>query len=268
MRRFKKEKFPEFVFDYFYVHKSYDQLLTLPSEFNEQLTEYLRPYPDIAWVQFLRCRQYADAGVALKEANDAEKNSLGRKKVLLSLAKLSTLADNISSPPDIHLEHQMYVQRLQKTIFPNKSVPLNPPDLVREILFSSSSPVLQNVLSALDAAKNSATLIPSEERTKLMEHIWFFALEHGLSWNELVADWRNGRLEDSALEQKIKWSVIYGAASHPNNKGLLPPEMFNRVLANLLQHLVSARDASDEQFFSRILLSIYTLVLSLPACSV
>lgn len=64
-----------------------------------------------------------------------ENESIGRKKLLLSIAKLSNLAESISTPvsklnwkscankfpqPDLTLEQKMYMLRIQKTILPTQ----------------------------------------------------------------------------------------------------------------------------------------------------
>jgi hypothetical protein len=37
----------------------YHELVTLPDDFSEQLMRFLRPYPDLAWLQFLHCQKFA-----------------------------------------------------------------------------------------------------------------------------------------------------------------------------------------------------------------
>eukprot|EP00026_Physarum_polycephalum_P000545 Phypoly_transcript_00546.p1 GENE.Phypoly_transcript_00546~~Phypoly_transcript_00546.p1 ORF type:complete len:1040 (+),score=138.72 Phypoly_transcript_00546:1358-4477(+) len=265
MRRFSKDGFPDFVFHNFYVNKRYHELMTLPDDFNEQLMRFLRPYPDLAWLQFLHCQKYGEASTALKTANEEEKESLGRKKVLLSLAKLSNLAHDVRATPDKRLEQQMYMLRLQKTILPTFTQPLEPHDLVMKIMYKSHAPVLQNVMSALDAAKNSDTLVSEEQKDRLLEEIWSFALQHGFSWNQVVGDWKSGRMEDAALRQAIEGSVIYNAAAHPNNTALLSRETVSAVFSAMLKRFEETAP-QDAQLYARILETIHNVVLSLPAC--
>jgi len=240
--------------------------MTLPDDFKEQLVRFLRPYPDLSWLQFMHCQKYSDASSALKAANDEEKESLGRKKVLLSLAKLNHLANDIRANPDKRLEQQMYMLRLQKTILPTITQPLEPVELVTKIMYKSAAPVLQNVMSALDAAKNSDTLISEDHREHLLEQIWEFALQHGFNWNQVVGDWKSGRMEDAALRQAIEGSVIYIAAIHPNNRGLLPNETVQGVFSLMLQHFEATYPPQDLPLYSRVLETIHNAVRTLPAC--
>jgi hypothetical protein len=267
MRRFSKDGFPDFVFHNFYRNGRYHELMTLPDDFNEHLLRFIRPYPDLAWLQFLHCQKYSEAAEVLKEANAKEKESLGRKKVLLSLAKLNNLAHNVKAMPDKQLEQQMYMLRVQKTILPTMTKPLEPHDLMMSILYKSAAPVLQNVMTALDAAKNSDTLLSEENRDFLLEQIWAFSLTHGFQWNQVVDDWKSGRMEDAALRQAIETSVTYNAASHPNNRGLLPRSLVSSVFTKMLKHFSETRPSQEDMpLFSRILETIHNVVLTLPAC--
>jgi hypothetical protein len=62
------------------------------SEYWDELEQFLRPHPELHWIQLIHMNRYEEAFDVLLSLAQSECNSAQRKKTLLSLAKISGLA--------------------------------------------------------------------------------------------------------------------------------------------------------------------------------
>lgn len=98
MDRFSNQNFPEYVYTW-YLEKNkrgklIDRCRTFTKSRNVQkLTQFLSDHPSLAWMQNIYDRKFALAANTLRNLANDETDSIMRQKTLLSLSKLSKLAD-------------------------------------------------------------------------------------------------------------------------------------------------------------------------------
>eukprot|EP01111_Echinosteliopsis_oligospora_P016793 TRINITY_DN7092_c0_g1_i1.p1 TRINITY_DN7092_c0_g1~~TRINITY_DN7092_c0_g1_i1.p1 ORF type:complete len:1000 (-),score=284.05 TRINITY_DN7092_c0_g1_i1:294-3293(-) len=216
---FKDQGYPVFVFHKLHELHRYRELLSLPEDYSDQLSDFLVQYPSLASIHFLRCKQYKDAANAFVSDYEGEKESLDRQKTLLSLAKLSNLAYDCTQQIDERIEDNLYLIQSQAKLELNK--PTSPENIVIGFLDKGNIPF------ALDTIRHSSSLLSEVERRRLLTTIWSSAVNM-FPWN-IAQEWKQGRIDDGQIEQAIANSEILINASDSNFTGLLPIEMLQEI---------------------------------------
>ncbi|EFA81899.1 nucleoporin 133 [Heterostelium album PN500] len=160
------------------------ELLQLPEEFSQSVTRYLESYPQISWVNSLKHKQWNAAAKTLLEESQRENQSLSRKKTLMSLAKLSLLAEEKepSSKLDKTIDttnQRLELIKIQKEFLPDQKTPITPAELIKEILNSNGYRPMDKYAICLNTLEESNMIIKPEERIKLFKLILLNAFDNG-----------------------------------------------------------------------------------------
>jgi len=112
MRLYCHHGFTSHLFQYYLARGKRRKLLCLPTEVSQDLAQFLKEkhQSSILWAHALAMREYSTAACALTDLADQEKRSLGKKKTLLSLAKLAALADKPEN-------HQQLIQQTNQKLY-------------------------------------------------------------------------------------------------------------------------------------------------------
>eukprot|EP00004_Rigifila_ramosa_P001982 TRINITY_DN1200_c0_g1_i7.p1 TRINITY_DN1200_c0_g1~~TRINITY_DN1200_c0_g1_i7.p1 ORF type:complete len:334 (-),score=45.98 TRINITY_DN1200_c0_g1_i7:120-974(-) len=95
IRRFKAENFAQRFFAWLCKRGEFSRLLSLPSELDGELTEFLsksKSKPELLSLHRIKLAQFPEAAESLLELADSEQLSLSRQQTLFSLAKLAAQA--------------------------------------------------------------------------------------------------------------------------------------------------------------------------------
>ncbi|CAB3374512.1 Hypothetical predicted protein [Cloeon dipterum] len=205
MQKFADEGFSEFLFGWYMKEGKQDKLMNLfggsvrPLQHQQALVCFLSQHPHLAWLQAVRTGNYAAASSTLFQLAREQTERLSRKKTMLSLAKLSSLA--MEEPEHKIEEHVKPIDdalnlcEIQETLpqsiydFLNQEVDnisvLPPSQMVK--LYVSEENTNANGFD-FKKAIDLLHFVPDEaERDDLLEYIWCQAA--------LRNDWENVNLD-------------------------------------------------------------------------
>lgn len=102
--QFSNEGFSDYVCKWYLDKGKRGKLLNQPLLQQDSLRKFLRGHKNLSWLHHLRDKDYRSAHQTLKELALEEHEHLSKKKTLLSLSKLATLASDI--PQDMKIAQQ------------------------------------------------------------------------------------------------------------------------------------------------------------------
>ncbi|XP_046848153.1 LOW QUALITY PROTEIN: nuclear pore complex protein Nup133-like [Xenia sp. Carnegie-2017] len=205
MNKFRNENFSDVAFKWYMDRGKRSKLMSQPWTQHENLSKFLSSHDHLKWLHDIDRNSFYNAFETLKELSESEKHYIGRKKTLLSLAKLALLASDKDETDHVEKIIQeisnkqtlvMYQESLPIDILQNASLdpvqmaPLTPEELI-ELLISDVNKQ-RNENDFMKALTYEAT---EHERYNMLKlKIWTQAL--------LVDDWNNLKSDDPVLSAK------------------------------------------------------------------
>eukprot|EP01132_Coremiostelium_polycephalum_P004549 gene4549-5667_t len=171
----------ESIFEYMISNHMEKELLQLPQEFNNELTQFLERYPSLSWINFIRMKQWSQTSSVLFKESLIEKENLSTKKTLLSLSKIALLADKNTKFPneDLNVINQsLSLIKNQKEFIPNEKRILSVFELVELVLLQHNIESMDKYLIALNFVLESSNLIAPQDKLNLIRHILSVALDN------------------------------------------------------------------------------------------
>ena len=239
--------FERVVFEYYFMNKLFFKLLTPPHAFWPKLRTYLDETPDarkLVWIHMIRTGDYAAGETTFDALAQAETRSSLNQTTLLSLAKLSQLAQGVL-PNQLNevREARIYLRNAQLAIramfdhTDEDSVPEHSPSLVARLLeCAHGNESIQPGYSlqlALDLWRNTVLLRTPNGNQELLESIWqrIMSLEH---WSDLAVALQRGEIDDRTLEENVQGSLFFNVAINAQNiREELPANVFIKVVQSI-----------------------------------
>lgn len=218
--------FAEVSYNWYLAQGKQSRLLTANVADPQKLTKFLTSQPHLKWIHQLGSKDYATAGQTLAKLGLEETELLSRKKTLLSISKLSFLADGQDAESeDIltinrHLETVTHQERMKPGVIenaglmPENMAPISCPDLIR-LCVGDYNPNLEDmdVKKALDLLQGAAEddTVSNEVFEKLRLEIWCAVIMKDDWWTKchLVAP------------DQIEQTLFYRAVILAYNSGML-----------------------------------------------
>ncbi|OQR76312.1 nuclear pore complex protein Nup133-like [Tropilaelaps mercedesae] len=184
MDTFSKDNFSEFVFQYYVDSGKKDKLLAQPSAFNAELSRFLQSHGSLHWMHCVKSGDFLRACQSLKQLARKEQSLLKRKKIQVSLAKMSALAcanaeegeeelDEINAMADlVALQESLSLQILAKNGYSEDRCPVLSSTEMIKLICESNSQREQDYKLALDLV----AFVQEEERATLRRDIWARAI--------------------------------------------------------------------------------------------
>jgi len=255
MALYREKGLPQYVFNALYESKRYHKLLTFPDDFSNDLTQFIAPFPHLSWIHFLRTKYFKNAAEALEVQSSIEQESVERKKVYLSLAKLSRIAhtpESTTSQEVRSIEEQLYLLKAQEGFLTELKTPLTPSDFLYTLIKHATTS--NNwLLITLDAYLKTTLQIPAEKRADILRDIWTRAFRQE-DWQYLSNEWQSGRFEETGLRNFVQNTTFYKVASLSANKGLLPKQMLESIISRYTE------DHKNQPSLVRVLTQVHTIL--------
>jgi len=253
MKLFKDDGFPTFLFHWLLLNGKKRKLLEQSREYWNELEEFLRPHPELHWIHLIHMGKYETAFDVLISLARSEETSALRKKILLSLAKISNLATGKYNESDLKVqivEQSLYLLRAQEKLanfVPSEilSRPLSAAEIVSLCLgldeaanekigvtlkiINRHHPQLIDFLVAVDIFKNSNLLRSVAEGEALQMAIIQRAIQID-NWMQLAKDWETQNLDDMTIEVEVKQSIFYKLFTQDIAADFLSVEVFTKIV--------------------------------------
>ncbi|XP_028398502.1 nuclear pore complex protein Nup133-like [Dendronephthya gigantea] len=101
MNLFSTENFSDFAFKWYMDRGKRSKLMSQPTTQHENLSKFLSSHDHLKWLHDIERHSFYQAFDTLKDLSEKEEMYLGRKKTLLSLAKLALLASDESEDENV-----------------------------------------------------------------------------------------------------------------------------------------------------------------------
>ncbi|XP_022664506.1 nuclear pore complex protein Nup133-like isoform X2 [Varroa destructor] len=261
MEMFSKENFAEFVFQYYVDTGKKDKLLSQPSTYNTELSRFLQAHGSLHWMHCIKSGDFRRACQSLKHLAEKERALLKRKKIQVSLAKLSALAcanpqdgekelDEINAMADlVALQESLSVQILAKNGYTKANCPVLEPAEMIKIITEANSQREQDYKIALDLV----AFLPAEERPKFRRDIWARAILQD-TWECLEGAYITDIMRDLLFFQIVELAFLQ---NYDLNE-FMPP-IDDLIQSELLN------DIRDNDSFQYILCAGYEHVMRMTA---
>jgi len=261
MDNFADHNFAHFVFDWHLRQGKQSRLLQQRSyntgRRQNQLGQFLEGHAQISWLHNIQTGNYSEAATTLKRLSDAEAEIVGRKKTMLSLAKLSALA---SDEPDERVESSLKILNSELSVISaqedlpkcvldsvdagndaSKMKVLSPRDLIELYIGEDNVEAdhldFKKALDLIDyLAPVGMTLDEFEvEKEQLKLRIWAMAVGRD-NWNDLKSDNPIDSIKDTVFFQLVDFCFVQGLdlnSEMPSVEQLLEHESLRNSNSNV-----------------------------------
>lgn len=235
MDTFADHNFAHFVFDW-HLRQGKQSRLLQQRTYNSgrrqnQLGQFLEGHAQISWLHNIQTESYSESAKTLKRLADAETDVVGRKKTMLSLAKLSTLA---SDEPEERVESSLKIlnselniisaqENLPKSVLDSvdagddasKMKVLTPRDLIELYIGEDNREAdhldFKKALDLLDYVSPAGTSVEDfeEEKEQLKLRIWAMAVARD-NWSDLNSADPVESIKDTVFFQLVDFCFVQG----------------------------------------------------------
>ena len=228
MEQFGDQNFANFVFDWHLRQGKQSKLLKQQhnNRRQDQLGAFLEGHAQISWLHNIQTSNYAESAQTLKKLADAETDVVGRKKTMLSLAKLSALVvDQDQDAVDV-INKELNVINAQENLpasvvdslhfkDPSKMKVLTPRDLI-ELYIGEDNHEADHLdfKKALDlvayVAPTSGSLAEFEEEVEQLKlRIWALAVGRN-DWSEMNSADPLEAIKETVFFQLVDFCYVQG----------------------------------------------------------
>ncbi|KAL5258526.1 hypothetical protein ACHWQZ_G009121 [Mnemiopsis leidyi] len=262
--------FAEVAYNWYLAQGKESRLLTANVADPKQLSKFLTSQPHLKWIHQLGNKDYSTAGETLAKLGMEEKELLSRKKTLLSISKLSFLADG--QEPDSEnirninrqLETVTHQERMKPEVIenagllPDKMAPISCPDLIRLCVGDYNKSLEDiDVKKALDLLQCAAEDedVSNEQFEKLRLEIWCAVIQRDDWWTRCHL----------VTPDQIEQTLFYRAVILAYNSGMLVAHFLPTVDQLLSQDSWTQHFSDERQMkqFEYILRSGYEQMSSM-----